>query len=339
MMRGVRFEIGGSVQVVQLPMPQPGPEEVLVRVLAAGVCRTDLRLLDDVAAGTRKPLVPGHEMVGRVTQLGRDVYIANKGDLVVVHFEQPCGECRQCRKKRTNLCQRGTSLGFDAQGGYAEYVKARQTTVLALPQDMDPSLAAPLGCSGATAYRAVATLGQAEKDDLVVVIGSGGVGLSAIQIARTQEARTLAVDVRESARRAALDAGADAATAPEEAAMTTRNMSHGDGADVVVDFVGTRSTFELAKSILGYGGRLVAVAVGSEPVEITSRDIVEGGKAYLGVYSTTMADLARTIALAEAGRLKPIVTRKAPLTQAGEVLADLRAGKIVGRAVLLPGAT
>src|SRR5437773_79670 len=229
-MRAVRFETGGVVKIVQIPDPRPGPEEVLVQVHAAGVCRTDLHLLDQVKASERKPLVPGHEIAGRVSKIGADVYATNVGDRVVVHFEQPCGQCRQCRRMRTNLCEKGHSLGFDAPGGYAEFVVAKQNTVLPLPPNLDPAIAAPLGCSGATAYRSVVALGQADEDDLVV-----------------------------------------------------------------------------------------------------------GGRAYLGSYSSTMADLARVIALAEAGRLHPVVTRRAPLEDAAEVLGDLRAGKIVGRAVLFPG--
>src|SRR5437867_3430190 len=250
-MRAVRFESGGAIKVVQLPNPQPGAEDVLVQVLAAGVCRTDLHLLDEVKAGEHEPLIPGHEMAGRIAKIGDDVYTAKVGDLVGVHFEQPCGRCRQCRRQRTNLCEEGTTLGFDGPGGYAEFVVAKQTTILPLPPNFDPALAAPLGCSGATAYRAVVAFGQAEEEDMVVIIGAGGVGLSAVQV--------------------------------------------------------------------------------------TANDLVDGGKAYLGAYSSTMADFARAISLAEAGRLRPVVTRKAPLADAAEVLNDLRDGKIVGRAVLFPG--
>src|SRR5205814_997868 len=188
----LRFEADGSVKLVQLPNPQSGPEDVVVQVLAAGVCHTDPHLLDEVKAGERQPLIPGHEIVGRVSKIGADVYASSVGDRVVVHFEQPCGQCRQCRRKRTNLCEKGHSLGFDAPGGYAEFVVAKQNTILPLPPNLDPAVAAPLGCSGATAYRSVVALGQADEDDLVIVIGAGGVGLSAIQIARVQGARVLA---------------------------------------------------------------------------------------------------------------------------------------------------
>ncbi|MGI0148539.1 MAG: alcohol dehydrogenase catalytic domain-containing protein [Thermoplasmata archaeon] len=336
-MRAIRFEAGGTINFVQLPSPQPRPDDVLVQVLAAGVCHTDLHLLDEVKAGEREPLIPGHEIVGRVAKIGADVYATSVGDRVAVHFEQPCGECRQCRRKRTNLCEQGHSLGFDIQGGYAEFVVAKQHTVLPLSPQMNMGLAAPLGCSGTTAYRAVVALGNADKEDLVVVIGAGGVGLSAIQIGKAHGARVVAVEPREEARKAAIDAGADAAVSPQEAAKSVRERAGDAGVDVAIDFVGTRATFDLGRSLLGFGGRFVAVAPGDESVAVTANDLVDGGRAYLGAYSSTMADLARVIALAEAGRLKPVVTRKAPLAEASAVLDDLRAGKIVGRAVLFPG--
>src|SRR2546422_1011136 len=242
-MRAVRFESGGAIKVVQLPNPQPGAEDVLVQVLAAGVCRTDLHLLDEVKAGEPEPLTLGNEMAGRIAKIGDDVSPAKVGALVGVHFEQPCGWCRQCRRQKTNLCEQGTTLGFDAPGGYAEFVVAKQTTILPLPPNFDLALAAPLGCSGATAYRAVVAFGQAEEEDMVVIIGAGGVGLSAIQVSKAYNARVFAIEPGVEARKAALDCGADRA----------------------------------------------------------------------------------------------VVTRKPPLAAAGEVLNDLRDGKIVGRAVLFPG--
>ena len=335
--RAVRFDEGGAVKLVDVPNPQPGPEDVVVRVVAAGVCRTDLHLLDEVRSVGRSALVPGHEIAGQIAKIGPDVYSAKVGDPVAVHFEQPCGRCRQCRRQRTNLCEDGTTLGFDAPGGYAEFVVAKQTTILPLPPNIELAFAAPLGCSGATAYRAVVALGQAEEEDLVVIIGAGGVGLSAIQISKAYNARVFAVEPREEARKAALDSGADRAVAPGEARAAFRDFAADAGADVAVDFVGTKSTFDLGRSLLGPGGRFVAVAPGTEVVEVAASDLVDGGKAYLGAYSSTMADFARAISLAEAGRLRPVVTRRAPLASAEEVLNDLRAGKIVGRAVLFPG--
>jgi D-arabinose 1-dehydrogenase-like Zn-dependent alcohol dehydrogenase len=237
---------------------------------------------------------------------------------------------------RTNLCEEGHSLGFDLPGGYAEFVVAKQRTVLPVSPNLDVAFAAPLGCSGATAYRAVVALGQADEEDLVVIIGAGGVGLSAIQIAKVQGARVVAIEPREEARKAALDSGATAAVSPQHASKSVEELSD-SGADVAIDFVGTRATFDLGRSVLGVGGRFVAVAPGNESVSVTANDLVDGGKSYLGSYSSTMADLARVIALAEAGRLRPVVTRRASLTAAAEVLAELRAGKIVGRAVLFPG--
>lgn len=336
-MRAVRLDSGGQARLVDVPTPALGPEDVLVQVLAAGVCHTDLHLLDDVKAGRREPLVPGHEIAGRVAKVGPDVYAVSVGDFVGVHFEQPCGTCRHCRRKATNLCREGHSLGFDVPGGYAEFVKARQNTLLVFPKDLEPTAAAPLACSGATAYRVVKTLGQAREGDVVVVIGAGGVGLSAVQIARSEQARVLAVDVRQEARKAAEDVGAERAVSPEDARAALRDLTKDEGADVVADLVGDRETFDLGRSLLGYGGRFVAVAVKEDPVSVSAADLVVGGKAYLGAYSSTMAEFARVVRLAEAGLLRPVVSRRAKLADAPQVLADLAAGKIVGRAVLEPG--
>ncbi len=328
-MRAMRFEADGTIQRVNLPTPTLGPEDVLVQVLAAGVCRTDLHTREAIREGRRPPVVPGHEIAGKIAKVGSDVYMINSGDLVAVHYEQPCGACRHCRKKRTNLCEDGHSLGFDIQGGYAEYVAVKQSTVLPLPQDFDPSVAAPLGCSGTTAYHAVVTEANATEEELVVILGAGGVGLSAVQVAKAQGARVVAVDVRPEAQKAALTAGADSAATPEEAAGLR-------DADVVVDFVSSAATLDLGRKVLGTGGRLVVVASGSEPISVTAADIMEGGRAYLGSYSSTMADLARAVALAENGKLTPVVSRTASLEEAADVLADLEAGKVVGRAVLVP---
>ena len=328
-MRAIRFEADGSVQRVNLPIPAVGEEDVLVQVLAAGVCRTDLHILDTVKEGRRAPVVPGHEIAGRVAKVGSDVYMISAGDLVAVHYEQPCGACRHCRKKRTNLCPDGHSLGFDVQGGYAEYVAAKQSTVLPLPQDLDPALAAPLGCSGATGYHAVVSVGDATEEELVVVLGVGGVGLSAVQVAKAQGARVVAVDTRPEALEAAVRVGADSAVPPEQ-------MKEIHDADLVVDFVSTGTTLDLGRRALGVGGRLVVVASGREPISITAEDVMEGGRAILGSYSSTMADLARAVALTENGKLTPVVTRRGPLEEAPQILEELRAGRIVGRAVLLP---
>jgi len=139
----------------------------------------------------------------------------------------------------------------------------------------------------------------------------------------------VAVDVRPEARKAALDAGAESAVDPQ-GAKGIRD------ADVVVDFVSTAATVELGRGMLGVGGRFVVVASGTEPFTLTAGDILEGGRAYIGSYSSTMADLARAVALAENGKLTPVVTRRAALEEAADVLRDLDAGNIVGRAVLTP---
>lgn len=334
-MRAVRFGAGG-VDLVDLPTPEPGEGEVLVRVLAAGVCRTDLHLLHEVAAGRMEPFVPGHEVAGTVQKAGRGVGGVRAGDAVVVHFEIPCGKCRACVTKRTNLCENARTLGFDLQGGYAEYVRVPEDNVLAAPPNLETDQAATLACSGATAYHTVVTQGGANEQDLVVVIGAGGVGLSALQVARARGARVVAVDVRESALDAARQVGAELAVMPDDALAAILGASKDRGADVVVDLVSTAETMQLGIAALAPGGRLVETARGDEGVHVAPTLLMDKELTLMGAHSSTMADFARAVSLAEAGLLRPVVTRTGVLAEAASILRELEDGRIVGRAVLHP---
>ena len=334
-MRAVRFEASG-VNLVDLPVPEPREGEVLVRVAAAGVCRTDLHLLHEIAAGKRGALVPGHEIAGTVAKAGKGVGRVHAGDPVVVHFEIPCGRCRACVRKKTNLCTDGETLGFTVNGGYAEYVRVPEDVVLLAPKAIELDQAAILACSGATAYHTVVTLGGADERDVVAVIGTGGVGLSVVQVAKARGARVVAVDVRPEALAAARQAGADGTAAPEEALAAILEATKDRGAELVVDLVSTPATMQLGVAALGAGGKLVEVAPGEEGVVVSPDLLLDKEIALLGAHSSTMADFARAVDLAEARLLKPVVTRTAPLEEAEKVLRDLEGGKIVGRAVLHP---
>ncbi len=335
-MRAVRFQPGGNVELVDLPTPEPEEGEVLVRIRAAGVCRTDLHLLHEVREGKRGPLVPGHEIAGTVAKAGKGVGRVRVNDAVVVHFEIPCGRCRACVRKRTNLCEQGDSLGFSLNGGYAEYVKVPEDVVLPAPKAIDVEQAATLACSGATAHHAVVTLGGADERDMVVVLGTGGVGLSAVQVAKARGARVLAVDPREAARTAAKSVGADDAVGPDEALAAILAGTKDRGADLVVDLVSTADTMRLGVAALAPGGRLVELAPGEDSLLVSPDLLIEKEISLIGSRSSTMADFARAVDLAEAKLLKPVVARTAPLADAAKILEDLEAGQIVGRAVLHP---
>src|SRR3990172_5701425 len=335
-MRAVRFQPGGEVELVDLPTPEPREGEILVRVRAAGVCRTDLHLLRDVAAGTRGPLVPGHEVAGTVAKVGPGVGRVHSGDAVVVHFEVPCGRCRSCIRKRTNLCTEGGGLGFSLQGGYAELVKVPEDAVLRAPSALTPDQAATLACSGATAYHTAVPLGGADERDVVAVIGAGGVGLSVVQVAKARGARVVAVDVRGGARDAARQVGAGAVAGTDEALAAILDASKERGADLVVDLVSTAKTMELGIAALAPGGRLVEAAPGEEGIALSPGLLMDKEISLIGAHSSTMADFARAVDLAEARLLKPVVTRIASLREAAAVLHDLEQGTIIGRAVLRP---
>ena len=334
-MRAVRFESEG-VNLVDLPVPEPREGEVVVRVVAAGVCRTDVHLLHEVRSGQRGALVPGHEIAGTVAKAGKGVGRVHGGDSVVVHFEIPCGRCRACVRKRTNLCEEGETLGFSVNGGYAEYVRVPEDVVLPAPKAIDLDQAATLACSGATAYHTVVTLGGADERDVVAVIGAGGVGLSAVQVAKARGARVVAVDLRPDALAAARQVGADEVATSQEGLAAILDATRDRGAELVVDFVSNAETMRTGVAALAPGGRLVEVAPGGEGVAVSPDLLMDREISLIGAHSSTLADFARAVDLAEAGLLKPVVTRTAPLEEAAAVLRDLEDGKVVGRAVLHP---
>jgi propanol-preferring alcohol dehydrogenase len=289
-----------------------------------------------VADGRLPPFVPGHEIAGTVTKVGAGVGHVHTGDAVVSHFEVPCGRCRACVRKRTNLCEEGETLGFNRAGAYAEYVKVPEDIVLAAPPNLDTDQAAVLACSGATAYHTVVTVGGADERDVVVVIGAGGVGLSAVQVARARGAHVVAVDVRPAALEAAKAAGAEVVASPEDALGAILAATKDRGADVVVDLVSTGETMQLGVAALAPGGRLVEAAVGEEGIFVSPHLLMDKEFALVGAHGSTMADFARAVSLAEAGLLKPVVTRTGTLAEVPEILKELDAGAIVGRAVLHP---
>ena len=168
------------------------------------------------------------------------------------------------------------------------------------------------------------------------MIGAGGVGLSAVQVAKARGARVVAVDVRPEARDAAKLAGADEAVAPDDALAAILAATKDRGADLVVDLVSTADTMRLGVAALAPGGKLVEVAPSDESLAVSPSLLMDREISLIGSLSSTMADLARAVALAEAGLLRPVVTRTASLAEAAAVLGDLEQGRIVGRAVLLP---
>jgi alcohol dehydrogenase len=260
-MQAIRYSgYGTAPELVEVPTPVCPDDGVVLDVLATGVCRSDWhawRGHEPVAL----PHVPGHELVGVVNRVGRDVRDFAVGDRVTTPFVNGCGVCELCRGGDAQVCPHQTQPGFTHHGSFAEQVAlfAADTNLVRLPVGMDAVVAASLGCRFATAYRAVTAHGRVGDGDWVAVFGCGGVGLSATQIAIAYGARVVAVDVSEAARRRAADLGA-IALGPEEAAAQLVEVT-GGGAHVAIDALGSAATEVAGVRSLRRRGRYVQVGL------------------------------------------------------------------------------
>jgi propanol-preferring alcohol dehydrogenase len=334
--RAFRLIAAGRAELVDLPAPEPGPGEVLLRVLAAGVCRTDVDLLRSGGDGLGLPVTLGHEIVGEVVS-GSD-----RGAVVAVYELLGCGRCAACDRGQDNVCRELVpgAVGITRDGGMADYVVAPARNLVMLG-DVDPVHAAPLTDAGMTALHAVERARPLlEPGATAVVIGIGGLGHLAVQFLRaTSKVRVLTVDVD----RARLDLGAelgadDGVLTGPDAADGIVAANGGRKVDAVFDFVGAQQSLDLAAAATGRGGAIVVTGGGGGRLSITAQMGAGGAPdreiAIVHTFGGTRDDLVRALALAEAGRVRTRV-EVFELTAAGRVLADLEAGRVLGRAVLV----
>jgi propanol-preferring alcohol dehydrogenase len=337
-MRAFRLMAAERAALVELPRPQPGPGEALLRVLAAGVCRTDLDLLRSGGTGGPLPVTLGHEVVGEV------VAGAERGARVAVYELVGCGGCVACARGEDNVCRDVVpgAIGITRDGGMADHVVVPARNLVALGH-VDPVRAAPLTDAGMTALHAVQRARRLlEPGATAVVVGIGGLGHLAVQFLRTttSQVRILAADVEAARLDFAADLGADAGVLTGSGAVDAICAANGGRrADVVFDFVGAQDTLDLAAAVTRRGGAIIVTGGGGGRLSITAA-IGAGGAPdreveLVHTFGGTRADLAQALALAEAGHVQAHA-RAYDLAAAGAALAELGAGNVLGRAVLVP---
>ncbi len=330
---------GSALTLEEVAIPRPGRTDALVRVAAAGVCHTELQLL----AGTLNlgvvPLTLGHEIAGEVVAVGAEARSLREGDRVVAYYYAPCGECGWCRGGRENLCPNtGPQVGFTADGGFAPFVLLPARCLVPLPAGLPLDEASTLGCSVATALHALRAVARVRLGETVVVYGVGAVGYALLQLARLAGARVIAVGrtpaklqlARELGASHAVDAGA------EDVVEAVLAATAGEGADVVFECVAGAETMEQAARMLRRRGRLVFVGYGAEPFVVNPLLLVLREAQVLGAVGNTLEELREAVALAASGQVRSIVSQRLPLADVGVALDALRAGQVIGRAVLLP---
>ncbi len=340
-MRAARFyEIGKPLRLEDIERPKVGDDEVLIKVKAAGMCYSDVHVLDGVISAD-PPVTLGHEIAGEVVEVGSKVDGFNSTDRVLVHFLSPCGRCKYCLQGYGMRCKylfEREGYGFSDDGGYAEYCKVKADRLVKLPNNLAIEFAATLGCAGITAYHAVKSIARIKIGESVVIYGVGGVGLYALQLAKAMGAYTIALARSEERLRYAESLGADYVINAKSSNLKkeVKKATDGLGADVVLDFVITDESISNAIGMLANGGRIVLVGVSNKPISINPQVTVLKEFSIMGSLVGTKDELEELVNLASKGKIRSIANRRFKLEEVNDALNMLRNGGIVGRGYIVP---
>jgi propanol-preferring alcohol dehydrogenase len=341
-MRAYRMLAPGVARLVEVPVPDPGPGQVRVDVVAAGLCHSDLHVIDGGAAASwRLPFTLGHEVCGTVAELGAGVTTCAVGDQVVVHAPWGCHKCARCVAGEPNYCDRRASLraagiGLGVDGGMADALVVNATRLVPVP-GIDAATAAVLADAALTSFHALSGVRDLlGEDTTVVVIGVGGLGHLAVQLVRAvaADARVIAVDTRDEALELARRLGVHAAVRPgPETHRAVMASADGRGADVVLDFVGAQATIDLGAALLRPAGELVLVGSGGGRLVVSKPGALPAGARVRLPFWGSRTELVQVVELTRAGRLEVETTTMA-LADAAAAFDQLRRGDVVGRLVL-----
>ena len=329
------------LEMKELPVPEvTGPLDVIVRIGGAGVCRTDIHILEGQWAGksgVQLPYTIGHENAGWVHAVGSAVTNVAEGDKVIVHPLITCGLCRACRSGDDVHCENSLFPGIDTDGGYAEYLKTSARSVVKIDESLEPSDVAALADAGLTAYHAAAKAARRlTPRDNCVVIGAGGLGHIGIQVLKAlSPAGLIVVDRNPDAVKLAVSIGADHGVVAQGGHVDeVLDLTGGNGAEVVIDFVGEGGTTSEGIAMTRRAGDYHVVGYG-ENLDVPTIDLISAEKNVIGNLVGSYNDLCDLMALAARGAVT-LHTVKYPLDDFQKAIDDLAAGRVRGRAILVP---
>ena len=330
--------------------PEPQNNQVLVKVKSVGVCHSDLHLWEGgydlgdgqfmkvTDRGVKYPVTPGHEIVGIVEKIGSNVSDVKLGDEVLVFPWIGCGDCPACKVGNENLCDTPKSMGVFQDGGYSDYALIPDSKYLAPLDGVNPDSATSLACSGLTAYTAIKKSNQ-NSPEFLVIVGAGGLGLMGVQIAKAiTNAKIICVDLDDKKLETAKEMGADYIlnSKDPETAQKIISICNDKGADSVVDFVNAPPTAKLDLAVLRKRGNLILVGLFGGSIELSLVTIPLKSIMIQGAYTGNYDDMVELLDLARKGIIDPVISKRYALDEANNALEDLKARKIVGRAVINP---
>jgi len=344
------IKINEPLEIQELSTPKPRGSQVLIKVQSSGVCHSDIHLweggyegvggqfIKTTDRGVKYPLTPGHEVAGFVENVGEDVEGFVKNEKVLVFPWMGEGLCQACRVGKENLCDKPRSLGIYNEGGYAEYLLVPSYKYLVKLGDLDTDTSAPLSCSALTAYGAVKNA-QLNPNDNVVIVGTGGLGLMAIQLAKaTTGSKIIAMDIDDNKLQVAKQNGADFIinSKKEDPIKAVKELTDNLGADAVLDFVNASKTVETDMLILRRRAKVVLVGLFGGELQLNLVTMPTRAYKIIGSYTGSIHDLVELVSLARRGVIKPVISNRFKLNQATEALQMLKEGKVVGRGIINP---
>lgn len=341
------IDYGAPLEARDYPTPTPTGTEVLLKVSRCGVCHSDVHLHDghfemgggrklDVRGGRQLPFTMGHEIVGEVVAAGPDTGAVPVGAQRLVYPWIGCGTCPVCARGLEHLCLKPRAFGVNVDGGFSDYVVVPHPRYLVDFAGVDPDFAAPLACSGLTAFSAVKKTLPAGAADPVLIIGAGGVGMMAIQIFQALTGqKPLVADISPEKRAAALEAGAAAAYDPRDKDTAKKIMADtGGGCHAAVDFVGSEDTVTLGTRVVRRAGKVVLVGLFGGQITMSIPIFMFNALTITGSMTGSLAELEELIGLVRDGKVQRIPIELRAMDHASATVDDLRAGRVIGRVVL-----
>lgn len=319
---------GGDLELVEREVPEPGPNEVRIRVDACGICHGDAAVIGGHFPGTEYPRIPGHEVVGTIDELGSDVAGWESGQRVGVGWHGGhCFTCAACRRGRFSACENGIVTGISVDGGYAEFMTARAEALVHLPETMSEIEDAPLICAGRTTFGALQASG-ARAGDMVAVLGLGGLGHLAVQYAVKMGFRTVVISRGSDKRRLAVELGAEIYIDSAEGEAATRLRELGGARAILCTAPSGKAISEVLPG-LAPGGQAIVVSSSADPIAIPT-GLLLAGRSVKGSVEGSIEDAIRFSLMSG---IHPIV-EVFPLDAAAEAFEKMMSAKVHFRSVL-----
>jgi len=333
-------EFGKPLAWEEAPEPKPGPREALVEAKANGLCGTDLKIVDGLVGTVKLPRLMGHESAGIVREIGDEVESIRPGDRVVMVCKQTCGRCRMCRAGHEEMCLRSPGrLGFELDGGFGQLVAVPERNLVKVGPGVSIEAASLIGGTLASPLHAI-RMARVELGETAVVFGVGGLGLHALQLLRHLGASVITVDVKGEKLEKARELGAFAAinAAATDPVKAVLDLTGGVGADVALEIVGgaaVPAVLQQCLDLLRPGGRLVILGYHyGQTVALDPAGLVYRWIQLIASHNHSVRDVADAASLVSDGRVRAVISGTAPMQEANEALAQVRAGDPVGRLVL-----